>query len=735
MRQRGTGRWKGSGRKQRKTDLERAPIRPGDSVIIEKSGFEFFQTNRVEPRITRRVFVPCSFLSEAAGDFSYAETGGSGGAGARKTEILTNTGRKGEETMIITLKDGSTKEYGSPMSVLDIAKDISEGLGRMATAGEQDGEVVDLRHVVDRDCQLNILTVNDPEGLAAYRHTTSHILAQAVKRLYPQAKLAIGPSIADGFYYDIDIDGGFTPEDLEKLESEMKKIIKEALPLRRFTLPRDKAIAFMEERQEPYKVELIEDLPEGSEISFYEQGEFVDLCAGPHLMSTKPVKAFKLTSLAGAYWRGNEHNKMLTRIYGTAFAKKSDLDDYLTMIEEAKKRDHRKLGKELGLFMMHDAGPGFPFFLPKGMVLKNTLLDYWRELHRKNGYEEISTPIILNRSLWETSGHWDHYKDNMYTTVIDEQDYAVKPMNCPGGVLVYQSEPRSYRDLPLRLGELGIVHRHEKSGQLHGLMRVRCFTQDDAHIFMTPEQMKDEIKGVARLIDEVYSLFGFKYHVELSTRPEDSMGSDEDWELATDALRGALGELGLDYEVNEGDGAFYGPKIDFHLQDSLGRTWQCGTIQLDFQLPLRFQLEYTGADGEKHRPIMIHRVAFGSIERFIGILIEHFAGAFPTWLAPVQVKVLPISEKFLDYGEKIRKELEDAGIRAELDVRSEKIGYKIREAQNQKIPYMLVVGAKEEEQGLVAVRTRQGGDQGQKRLEDFIAAVKEEIASRTTQHE
>ncbi len=637
--------------------------------------------------------------------------------------------------MIITLKDGSTKEYGSPMSVLDIAKDISEGLGRMATAGEQDGEVVDLRHVVDRDCQLNILTVNDPEGLAAYRHTTSHILAQAVKRLYPQAKLAIGPSIADGFYYDIDIDGGFTPEDLEKLESEMKKIIKEALPLRRFTLPRDKAIAFMEERQEPYKVELIEDLPEGSEISFYEQGEFVDLCAGPHLMSTKPVKAFKLTSLAGAYWRGNEHNKMLTRIYGTAFAKKSDLDDYLTMIEEAKKRDHRKLGKELGLFMMHDAGPGFPFFLPKGMVLKNTLLDYWRELHRKNGYEEISTPIILNRSLWETSGHWDHYKDNMYTTVIDEQDYAVKPMNCPGGVLVYQSEPRSYRDLPLRLGELGIVHRHEKSGQLHGLMRVRCFTQDDAHIFMTPEQMKDEIKGVARLIDEVYSLFGFKYHVELSTRPEDSMGSDEDWELATDALRGALGELGLDYEVNEGDGAFYGPKIDFHLQDSLGRTWQCGTIQLDFQLPLRFQLEYTGADGEKHRPIMIHRVAFGSIERFIGILIEHFAGAFPTWLAPVQVKVLPISEKFLDYGEKIRKELENAGIRAELDVRSEKIGYKIREAQNQKIPYMLVVGAKEEEQGLVAVRTRQGGDQGQKRLEDFIAAVKEEIASRTTQHE
>ena len=637
--------------------------------------------------------------------------------------------------MIITLKDGSTREYSSPMSVLDIARDISEGLGRMATAGELNGEVVDLRHEVDEDCSLNILTANDPEGLAAYRHTTSHIMAQAIKRLYPQAKLAIGPSIADGFYYDIDIEGGFTPEDLEKIEAEMKKIIKEALPLKRFTLPRDEAVAFMRERQEPYKVELIEDLPEGSEISFYEQGEFVDLCAGPHLMSTKPVKAFKLTSLAGAYWRGNEHNKMLTRIYGTAFAKKSDLDDYLTMMEEAKKRDHRKLGKELGLFMMNDAGPGFPFFLPKGMILKNALLDYWHELHNRNGYQEIATPIILNRSLWETSGHWDHYKDNMYTTVIDEQDYAIKPMNCPGGVLVYQSEPRSYRDLPLRLGELGIVHRHEKSGQLHGLMRVRCFTQDDAHIFMTPDQIRDEIKGVARLIDEVYSLFGFKYHVELSTRPENSMGSDEDWEMATEALRGALDDLGLEYAVNEGDGAFYGPKIDFHLQDSIGRTWQCGTIQLDFQLPLRFQLEYTGADGEKHRPIMIHRVAFGSIERFIGILIEHFAGAFPTWLAPVQVKVLPISEKFLDYGEKIKKSLEGAGIRAELDVRSEKIGYKIREAQNQKIPYMLVVGAKEEELGVVAVRTRLGGDQGQKSLEDFVAEIKSEIAEKRMQAE
>lgn len=629
--------------------------------------------------------------------------------------------------MIITLKDGSTKEYSKPMTVLEIAQDISEGLGRMAAAGELDGQVVDLRHPVEGDCQLSILTANDPEGLAAYRHTTSHIMAQAIKRLYPQAKLAIGPSIADGFYYDIDIEGGFTPEDLEKIEAEMKKIIKEALPLKRFTLPRAEALDLMEKRQEPYKVELIQDLPEDAELSFYQQGEFIDLCAGPHLMSTKPVKAFKLTSLAGAYWRGDEHNKMLTRIYGTAFPKKADLDAYLTMMEEAKKRDHRKLGKELGLFMMHEAGPGFPFFLPKGMILKNALLDYWHELHRRNGYQEISTPIILNRSLWETSGHWDHYKDNMYTTVIDDQDYAIKPMNCPGGVLVYQSEPRSYRDLPLRLGELGLVHRHEKSGQLHGLMRVRCFTQDDAHIFMTPEQIREEIKGVARLIDEVYSLFGFRYHVELSTRPEDSMGSDEDWELATDALRGALDDLGLDYAVNEGDGAFYGPKIDFHLQDSIGRTWQCGTIQLDFQLPLRFQLEYTGADGEKHRPIMIHRVAFGSIERFIGILIEHFAGAFPTWLAPVQVKVLPISEKFLDYGEKIRKELDAAGIRSELDVRSEKIGYKIREAQNQKIPYMLVVGAKEEEQGLVAVRTRQGGDQGQKTLSDFLAEIQTEI--------
>ena len=633
--------------------------------------------------------------------------------------------------MKITLKDGSVKEYAQAMSVLDIASDISAGLARVACAGEVDGERVDLRTVVDKDCTLNILTAKDEGGLATLRHTASHVMAQAIKRLYPEAKLAIGPSIADGFYYDIDFASPIAAEDLEKIEAEMKKIVKEALPIERFTLPRNEAIALMKEKEEPYKVELIEDLPEGEEISFYRQGDFTDLCAGPHLMNTKEVgKAYKLTSIAGAYWRGDEHNKMLTRIYATAFDKKEELEAYLTMLEEAKKRDHRKLGKELGLFMMHDAGPGFPFFLPKGMVLKNTLLDYWRQLHKKAGYVEISTPIILNRSLWETSGHWDHYKNNMYTTVIDGQDYAIKPMNCPGGVLTYASEPRSYRDLPLRRGELGIVHRHEKSGQLHGLMRVRCFTQDDAHIFMTPEQIKDEIMGVAKLINEVYTLFGFKYHVELSTRPEDSMGSDEDWEMATEGLRSALDALGLDYVVNEGDGAFYGPKIDFHLVDAIGRTWQCGTIQLDFQLPQRFELEYQGADGEKHRPIMIHRVVFGSIERFIGILIEHFAGAFPTWLAPVQVKVLPISDKYADYAEKVRKQLDDAGIRVEVDTRAEKIGYKIREAQMQKVPYMVIVGQKEEEEGLVSVRSRFAGDEGQKNPEEFIKALKEEIDSK-----
>ena len=633
--------------------------------------------------------------------------------------------------MKITLKDGSSKEYAQSMSVIDIAKDISEGLARVATAGEVDGEVVDLRTVIDKDCELNILTFNDEKGKGAFRHTTSHIMAQAIKRLYPDTKLAIGPSIEDGFYYDIDRETPLVAEDLEKIEAEMKKIVKEDLPIKQYTMPRAEAIAYFKEKDEPYKVELIEDLPEDSVISFYSQGEFTDLCAGPHLMSTKPVKAFKLTSLAGAYWRGSEKNKMLQRVYGTSYPKKAELEEYLHMMEEAKKRDHRKLGKELGLFMMREEGPGFPFFLPKGMELKNQLLDYWREIHKKAGYVEISTPIMLSRHLWETSGHWDHYKDNMYTTVIDDEDFAIKPMNCPGGILVYESEPRSYRDLPLRMGELGLVHRHEKSGQLHGLMRVRCFTQDDAHIFMTPEQVRDEIKGVVKLINEVYSLFGFKYHVELSTRPEDSMGSDEDWDMATEALRGALDDLGLPYVVNEGDGAFYGPKIDFHLEDSIGRTWQCGTIQLDFQLPLRFNLGYTGADGEKHRPIMIHRVIFGSIERFIGILIEHFAGAFPTWLAPVQVKVLPISDKYMDYAQKVLDELNNSGVRAEIDTRAEKIGYKIREAQMKKIPYMLVVGAKEEEDGLVSVRSRFEGDEGQKSLTDFLAAIKMEIQAKT----
>lgn len=633
--------------------------------------------------------------------------------------------------MKITLKDGSVKEYAQAMSVLEIAKDLSEGLARNACAGEVNGEVVDLRTVVDSDSSVNILTARDEKGLAALRHTASHVMAQAVKRLYPNTKLAIGPSIADGFYYDMEFETPLTSDDFEKIEAEMKKIIKEDLKIERFTKSREDAVAFMKEKQEPYKVELIEDLPEDAEISFYSQGEFVDLCAGPHLMSTKDVgKAFKIMSLAGAYWRGDEHNKMLTRLYATAFAKKDELEAYITMMEEAKKRDHRKLGKELGLFMMHEAGPGFPFFLPKGMTLKNTLLDYWREIHKKAGYVEVSTPIILNRSLWETSGHWDHYKNNMYTTTIDEEDYAIKPMNCPGGVLIYASEPRSYRDLPLRVGELGLVHRHEKSGQLHGLMRVRCFTQDDAHIFMTPEQIKGEIKGVVGLINEVYSLFGFQYHVELSTRPEDSMGSDEDWEMATDALRSALDELELPYVVNEGDGAFYGPKIDFHLVDCIGRTWQCGTIQLDFQLPQRFELEYIGTDGEKHRPIMIHRVVFGSIERFIGILIEHFAGAFPTWLAPVQVRVLPISDKYMEYAASVKAKLDSAGIRAEVDTRSEKIGYKIREAQTSKIPYMLVVGQKEEEEGNVSVRSRFAGDEGAKALDAFISDLLKEIETK-----
>lgn len=625
----------------------------------------------------------------------------------------------------VTLKDGTAKQYEKGVTVLDIAKDISEGLARNTCAGLLNGDVVDIRTEINEDCELSILTFDSPEGKRAFRHTASHILAQAVKRLFPQTKLAIGPATDEGFYYDFDREP-FTLDELDAIEKEMKKIVKENIKLERFELPRAEAIKFMEEKDEPYKVELINDLPEDAVISFYKQGDFTDLCAGPHLTSTKLVKAFKLTSVAGAYWRGNEKNKMLTRIYGTAFTKNADLEEYLAKIEEAKKRDHRKLGKELGLFTFMEEGPGFPFFLPKGMVLKNTLIDFWREIHQREGYVEISTPMMLNRKLWETSGHWGHYKNNMYTPVIDDEDFAIKPMNCPGGLLVYKSTQHSYRDLPIRMGELGLVHRHEKSGQLHGLMRVRCFTQDDAHIFMTPDQIKDEIKGVVRIIDEVYSLFGFKYHVELSTRPEDSMGSDEDWEVATEGLRAALDDLGMDYVVNEGDGAFYGPKIDFHLEDCLGRTWQCGTIQLDFQLPLRFEAEYVGADNEKHRPIMIHRVVFGSIERFIGIITEHFAGSFPTWLAPVQATVLPISEKFHGYAEKVVKTLQDNGIRVQADYRAEKIGYKIREARLQRIPYLLVVGEKEAENGELAIKSR-GEDLGTKKVDEFLKEIKEEI--------
>ena len=580
--------------------------------------------------------------------------------------------------------------------------------------------------VILKDGSLGEQSFEDRDGARTFRHTTSHILAQAVKKLYPDAKLAIGPAIDDGFYYDFEFSSPISSDDFKAIEKEMKKIVKERLPMERFTLPREEAIALMKERNESYKVELIEDLPEDAVISFFRQGDFVDLCAGPHLSNTGYVKAFRLTSLAGAYWRGNEKNKMLTRIYGTSFPDKEQLEAHLARIEEAKKRDHRKLGKELGLFTLMEEGPGFPFFLPKGMILKNTLIDYWRKLHEREGYQEISTPILLNKKLWETSGHWDHYRENMYTTEIDEEEFAVKPMNCPGGMLVYKSQPRSYRDLPLRIGELGLVHRHEKSGQLHGLMRVRCFTQDDAHIFMTQEQITDEIKGVMRLINEVYSKFGFIYHVELSTRPENSIGSDEDWELATQGLRKSLEGIGMEYVVNEGDGAFYGPKIDFHLEDSLGRTWQCGTIQLDFQLPMRFEAEYMGADGEKHRPIMIHRVVYGSIERFIGILIEHYAGKFPLWLAPVQVKVLPISEKFFGYAGDILQSLKAAGIRCEMDNRDEKIGYKIRSAQMEKVPYMLIVGQKEEESQTVSVRSREDGDLGSFALEDFVRKAAKE---------
>ena len=631
----------------------------------------------------------------------------------------------------VTLKGGEIRQYEAGTTALDVAKALGSGLYKAACACKINGEPCDLRTALPDGCELAILTFDDAEGKHAFWHTASHIMAQAVKRLYPDVKLTIGPAIENGFYYDFDAGEPLTPETLEKIEAEMKQIVKEALPLERFELSPNEAVKLMEAKNEPYKVELIgEHAGKGEPISFYRQGEFTELCAGPHLPDTGRVKAFKLTSCTGAYWRGDAKNQMLQRIYGTAFPKQAALDEYLARMEEAKKRDHRKLGKELELFTIMEEGPGFPFFLPKGMVLKNLLIDYWREIHREAGYQEISTPMILSRSLWERSGHWAHYKENMYTTVIDEEDYAIKPMNCPGGMLVYKTKPRSYRDLPLRVGELGLVHRHELSGALHGLMRVRCFTQDDAHIFMTPDQIKEEIKGVVALIDKVYGTFGFPYKIELSTMPEDHMGELADWERATDALRGAITELGYAYEVNEGDGAFYGPKLDFHLQDCLGRTWQCGTIQLDFQLPERFELEYTGADGQKHRPIMIHRVVFGSIERFIGILIEHFAGAFPLWLAPEQVRILPISERHHEKAREIYQQLFNAGMRVEIDERSEKIGYKIREAQLQKTPYMLIIGDKEAESGTVSVRRRGEGDLGAVKTEAFLATALAEITAK-----
>ncbi|MGO5065457.1 threonine--tRNA ligase [Clostridium sporogenes] len=630
----------------------------------------------------------------------------------------------------ITLKDGKVMEFEEGIKISDIAMKISPALYKKALAAKIDGETVDLMTELHKDSNLEILTFQDDMGKWALRHTGSHMLAQAVKRLYPEVKLAIGPAIDNGFYYDFEADFTFTPEMLEKIEVEIKKIIKEDHKLERFELPREEAIKLMKEKNEDYKVELIEDLPEGEVISFYKQGDFTDLCAGPHVPSTGKVKAIKLLSLAGAYWRGNENNKMLQRIYGTAFPKKSELDEYLNMLEEAKKRDHRKLGKELDLFSIHEEGPGFPFFHPKGMIIRNILENFWREEHTKAGYQEIRTPLILNEELWHQSGHWDHYKENMYFTNIDDSNYAIKPMNCPGGILVYKNSMHSYRDLPLRLSELGIVHRHELSGALHGLMRVRCFTQDDAHLYMTKEQIKEEIVGIIKLIDKFYKLFGFEYFVELSTRPEDSMGSDEDWEIATNGLREALDSIGKEYRVNEGDGAFYGPKIDFHLKDCIGRTWQCGTIQLDFQMPERFDLSYIGPDGEKHRPVMVHRTIYGSVERFIGILIEQYAGAFPTWLAPVQVKLMNITDSQYDYLKKVEETLKENNIRAEIDTRNEKIGYKIREAQLQKVPYMLIIGDKEVEAGKVAVRSRKDGDLGAISLEEFIEKINNEIKNK-----
>ena len=624
---------------------------------------------------------------------------------------------------------GQVKEFDQGVTAAEVAKSIGMGLYKSACAAKIDGEVCDLRTPIEKDCSLEILTFDTAEGKHAYWHTTSHIMAQAVMRLYPGTKFSIGPAIENGFYYDLDMEQPLSTEDLPKIEAEMKKIIKEDLPLERFALPAEKAKELM--AGQPYKEELIEEhAGKGEDISFYKQGDFTDLCAGPHLVSTGMVKAVKLTAITGAYWRGDAKNKMLTRVYGISFPKQSMLEEHLQMLEEAKKRDHRKLGKELGLFMLRDEGPGFPFFLPKGMVLKNLLIDYWREVHKKYGYVEVSTPVILSRKLWERSGHWDHYKDNMYTTVIDDEDFAIKPMNCPGGMMVYQSQPHSYRDLPLRVGELGLVHRHELSGALHGLFRVRCFTQDDAHLFMTPAQLKDELKNVVRLFDEVYSVFGLSYKIELSTMPEDHIGTVEQWEHNQDILKEAITEMGKDYEVNEGDGAFYGPKLDFHLADSLGRTWQCGTVQLDSQLPERFELEYVGEDGQKHRPVMLHRVVLGSIERFIGVITEHFAGKFPLWLSPVQAVVLPISEHHHEYAQGVQDVLEEAGFRVECDLRNEKIGYKIREAQLQRTPYMIVVGDKEAAEGTISVRHRADGDLGSMDIPAFIAKLKEEVESK-----
>ena len=630
----------------------------------------------------------------------------------------------------IILPDGSAKEYTASTTLGDAVKQLSNSLAKKVLAAEVDGELTDLREAVVDGSHVSFLTFENDGGKYALRHSASHILAQAVKRLWPEAKLAIGPAIDKGFYYDVDMDYVLVPEDLGKLEKEMARIVKENLPIEKMIMSREEAIAFFTEQKEDYKVELIKDLPEDAVISCYKQGEFIDLCAGPHVASTGKVKAFKLQSIAGAYWRGDEKNKMLQRVYGTAFEKKDELDAYLHLLEEAAKRDHRKLGKELGLFVIKEQGPGFPFFLPKGMALRNELETFWRELHHEFEYEEIRTPIILNRQLWEQSGHWDHYRENMYTTIIDDEDYAIKPMNCPGGILVYQNDMHSYREFPMRLAELGLVHRHELSGALHGLFRVRSFTQDDAHVFMLPSQIKEELMNVIELFDRTYSQFGLKYHVELSTKPDDAMGDDALWEVATAALQEAIEEKGIPYVVNEGDGAFYGPKLDYHIEDSLGRTWQCGTIQLDMNLPERFNMEYIGEDGQKHRPVMIHRACFGSLERFIGILTEHYAGAFPTWLAPVQVKVLPISEKHVVYAKEIAKAMNADYIRAEVDDRNEKIGYKVRQAQMEKVPYMLVVGEKEMEDGTVAVRKHGGDELGTVKWESFFNDLKAEVQER-----